>query len=92
MQDSQVRSVRVNADGTLAFVWDDELAELLELGPATVTRASHVEPTADGQWTADLAPMGGPVLGPFRLRREALAAEVSEVESQLFRTDSRTDR
>jgi hypothetical protein len=83
VQDSQVRSVRVNADGTLAFVWDDELAELLELGPATVTRASHVEPTADGQWTADLSPIGGPVLGPFRLRREALAAEMKWLSARV---------
>jgi len=26
-------------------------------------------------WTADMAPVGGPLLGPFKLRADALAAE-----------------
>jgi hypothetical protein len=34
-----------------------------------------VEPTLDGRWTADLAPVHGPVLGPFSSRSEALTAE-----------------
>lgn len=59
----------------LAFVYDDELAELLRLGDARVRRASHVEPAAAGGWTADMSPVGGPVLGPYALRGEALAAE-----------------
>ena len=41
----------------------------------TIQRGSHVEPNERGQWLADLAPVGGPVLGPFRLRSEALEAE-----------------
>ncbi|WP_242687916.1 hypothetical protein [Alienimonas californiensis] len=40
-----------------------------------MTRASHVEPADGGVWTADLSPSGGPVLGPFPLRSEALTAE-----------------
>ncbi|MDO8795375.1 MAG: hypothetical protein Q7J25_12220 [Vicinamibacterales bacterium] len=38
--------------------------ELLKLGKATVTRASHVEPhqTRAG-WIADMLPSDGPVLG-----------------------------
>jgi hypothetical protein len=35
----------------------------------------HVEPNDRGQWLADLRPVGGPTLGPFSLRSEALAAE-----------------
>lgn len=46
------------------------------LGLATIRRASHVEPTADGYWTADLSPVGGPVLGPYRKRAAALKAEI----------------
>ncbi len=45
------------------------------LGPLQIARASHVEPTASGQWRADLSPLSGPVLGPFGCRSDALAAE-----------------
>jgi hypothetical protein len=60
--------------GHVQFVYDDALAPLLETGAATVRRVSHVEP-APGGWTADMAPVGGPVLGPFALRATALRAE-----------------
>lgn len=53
----------------------DESIDLSALGPLRIRRASHVEPTSDGQWTADLSPLGGPTLGPFLLRSAALAAE-----------------
>jgi hypothetical protein len=53
----------------------DEVLPLRELGRVNISRASHVEPTSDGQWTADLSPVNGPVLGPFPLRSIALAAE-----------------
>ena len=52
-----------------------EAIELAALGPLQIARASHVEPTADGQWLADLSPLSGPALGPFVCRSEALAAE-----------------
>jgi hypothetical protein len=34
-----------------------------------------VEPDTVGRWLADMAPVDGPVLGPFDRRSEALAAE-----------------
>ena len=43
----------------------DELIDLNALGRPTITRASHVEPDAEGRWWADLAPGGGPRIGPF---------------------------
>ena len=52
-----------------------EAIELAALGPLQIARASHVEPTAGGQWLADLSPLSGPSLGPFSCRSEALAAE-----------------
>jgi hypothetical protein len=70
----------VHPDGAAAAIYDDRLLPVLaELGRTTIRRASHVEPVAiDGftvGWQADLAPVGGPVLGPFVSRREALEAE-----------------
>lgn len=70
------REIVVTFDsGTATFVHDDRLAFLFDHGTATIARASHVEPNDDAQWTADMSPVGGPVLGPFRLRQEALDAE-----------------
>lgn len=64
------------SSGALRFVYSDRLRPLLALGPSKIRRASHVEATDDGQWTADMAPVGGPVLGPFERREVALAHEV----------------
>jgi hypothetical protein len=77
-------SIFVRPDGTVEFLYEDDLRALLDLGPATITRASHVEPTPEGRWTADLSPRGGPLLGPFTLRQEALDAERTWLEAQLL--------
>lgn len=64
------------SDGIVRAIYDDDLADLLsELGEPHTQRASHVEPDGSG-WSADLSPVGGPILGPFTTRREALSAEV----------------
>jgi hypothetical protein len=39
------------------------------------TRASQVEPDAEGYWRAEMGPSGGPVPGPYESRSEALEAE-----------------
>ena len=64
----------VHADGGVSCVYSEEL-DLASLGTLAIRRASHVEPDAHGQWLADLAPVGGPKLGPFGQRSCALAAE-----------------
>jgi len=38
-----------------------------------ITRASHVEPDAEGSWWAHMGPVDGSMLGPYRSRSEALA-------------------
>ncbi len=53
----------------------DEAIDLSALGTLAISRASHVEPDAQGRWWADLAPVNGPKPGPFMRRSEALAAE-----------------
>jgi hypothetical protein len=64
----------VNARGDVRCIYD-EAVDLRELGALKITRASHVEPDRDGNWFADMGPTGGPILGPFRSRSEALVAE-----------------
>lgn len=66
----------VIAGGEVRFIHDDDLAEAMRgFGTSTTARASHVEPT-EGGWKADLAPVQGPVLGPFPRRSTALEVEV----------------
>jgi hypothetical protein len=62
-----------------------ETIDLASLGTLSIRRASHVEPDAEGRWHADLGPCGGPRLGPFAKRSEALAAEVDWLETAMFR-------
>lgn len=52
-----------------------ETIDLTVLGRVSIRRGSHVEPTPGGGWTADLAPVNGPLLGPFTTRSAALIAE-----------------
>ena len=66
----------ISTDGTCQSVYDESI-DLRLLGPAEIRRASHVEPTSDGQWTADMRPLAGPTLGPFFTRSQALMAEVA---------------
>ena len=58
--------------------------DLRELGKLQITRASHVEPDRDGFWWADMGPVDGPVLGPFRNRTEALGAERGFINLSFF--------
>jgi hypothetical protein len=64
----------VTSTGAIRCLYD-EVIDLTVFGSATITRGSHVEPDAEGQWWADLAPVAGPKLGPFPRRTEALDAE-----------------
>ena len=66
-------------DGNLRCVYDEAM-DLAALGTLRIARASHVEPTDDGRWRADLSPVSGPVLGPFDLRSNALTAERAWLE------------
>lgn len=68
-------SIRITPAGTIEFIYHDALRPLVAAGHAHIRRASHVEPTPDGRWTADLSPMHGPILGPYLTRAEALDAE-----------------
>lgn len=66
----------INSSGDIRCVYGEEV-NLSELGRLSIQRGSHVEPTTDGQWTADMSPVQGPQLGPFDCRTQALEAEVA---------------
>ncbi len=69
----------VEPDGVLRCIYSEEI-DLAALGNPVIRRASHVEPTTDGQWTADLSPVGGPTLTACPNRSQALAAELRWLE------------
>ncbi len=70
----------IERGGTVRCVYSEKI-DVSSLGTATIRRASHVEPDQSGQWLADLSPLAGPVLGPFPLRSQALAAEQAWLEA-----------
>jgi hypothetical protein len=69
----------IDCRGTVRGIYAEAI-DLSQLGDMAIRRASHVEPDAAGRWWADLTPVGGPTLGPFDRRSEALAAEMTWLE------------
>ena len=70
----------IQSSGDVRCLYGEEI-DLELLGSLQVRRASHVEPTEDGGWIADLSPVGGPELGPFAKKSAALRAEVVWLEA-----------
>ena len=75
----------VAVDGVARCIYDEAL-DLREIGRLQITRASHVEPDAEGYWWADMGPVDGPVLGPYDSRTEALQAERGWLEARVTPT------
>lgn len=71
----------VTANGTVRCIYSEAI-DLNSLGSPRICRASHVEPDEHGCWLADLSPVHGPMLGPFRCRSEALIAERAWLEAK----------
>lgn len=74
-------------DGAVRCLYDEAI-DLAALGRLKIHRASHVEPDEHGGWNADLSPVGGPLLGPFSCRSDALAAEQAWIEQHWLTPDS----
>jgi hypothetical protein len=79
----------IAAGGTIRCVYSEDV-DLAALGDVDITRASHVEPNKRGGWLADLSPVGGPVLGPFPRRSQALAAEAEWLAAHWLTAPSST--
>jgi hypothetical protein len=72
--------ILIEPGGAVRCVYSEEI-DLTVLGSPAIIRASQVEPDQQGRWWADLSPIQGPLMGPFRHRSEALAAEHSWLET-----------
>ncbi len=76
----------LDPDGNVVAIYTDavDFAALGKFlgGEVEIRRASHVEP-AGLEWTADMGPVSGPMLGPFPSRAEALAREVEWLRERL---------
>ena len=78
----------VEVGGAITAIYSDELAPLIELGAATITRASNVEPSSLGWFVTMIGDDSHEAFAlqarTFRRRADALAAEVKYLESRLF--------
>jgi hypothetical protein len=73
----------IDPQGQIRCLYGEKI-DLTLLGALCMRRASHVEPDDAGRWWADLAPTGGPRLGPFPRRSAALQAEVAWLDQFLL--------
>ena len=78
----------IKPNGTARCVYGEAI-DLTSLGQIEIKRGSHVEPDPEGNWTADLSPVNGPLLGPFATRSEALQAEVQWLAEHWLTGDNR---
>ena len=65
----------IESSGLTRCVYSDAIP-IQGFGQVRIKRASNVEPNEQGKWIADLAPVSGPILGPFQKRTDAIKAEV----------------
>jgi hypothetical protein len=77
----------VRSGGAVTCIYDEAI-DLASLGSLSIQRASHVEPDSSGLWFAELSPVGGPRLGPFDRRSDALAAERAWLKANWLRSES----
>jgi hypothetical protein len=88
-------NITIQPNGMMTYIYNDDMLDLMEEGTSTTRRVSHVEPDTSRsngiRWTADMSPVGGPMLGPYRSREDALEAEVRWLEGKDLNRNSRGD-
>ena len=72
----------VTGNGEIRCLYS-ELIDLPELGDAQIRRGSYLDADEQGRWWADLSPVNGPRLGPFKERSSGLSAEQEWLEGWL---------
>lgn len=76
----------IDEDAVIHAIYNDALRPLFdEASFSEVRRASHVEPCGGGRWTADMGPVGGPVLGPFDTHEQAIQAETAYIRKEILK-------
>jgi len=83
-------NIFIRPNGNAQCLYSENI-NLATLGAIDIKRASHVEPDPanPGNWLADLSPVDGPTLGPFKSRGDALAAEAKWLDDKLETRDLR---
>jgi len=71
--------ISIDRNGGIRAIYSDGF-NWQALGKPLIQRASQVEPDHLGLWWADLAVSGGPRIGPFARRTDAIAAELIWLE------------
>ena len=69
----------ISRSGEVRAIYQDDF-DWRSLGRPLIQRASQVEPDPRGLWFANLSLSGGPKIGPFVRRADAIAAEVAWLE------------
>jgi hypothetical protein len=73
----------ITSKGIARCIYSEDL-DWTDLGAVSIHRASHCEPDERGRWWADMLLSGGPKLGPFRVRSEAIGAELQWLHTNAF--------
>jgi len=74
----------ISPSGEITTIYN-EVLNLAALGAQRIERASHVEPDTSGCWFAQI--IGGPTLGPFDRRSDAITAEVEWLVTHRLRCE-----
>lgn len=81
--------IKINPDGTAIMIYTEDI-DIAALGNVqSIIRASIIEPTDGNRWVPDMGPVGGPVLGAFDKRSDALAAEANWIEENILEGQNR---
>jgi len=80
--------IKINLDGTMTFIYRDDLEGLLHEGESSIRRVSNVEP-CEGGWQAVMA--DGTKLGVHRLRKDALDEEIKYIENRMLGEEGKHD-
>ena len=78
-------TVDIKPSGQVRYLHDDLVAGVIDPGPVTARRASHIEISEDGKtWYVDLAPVDGPTVGGFASRQQAVEYEEAWLRERGF--------
>ena len=78
--------ILIDKHGNAHHIYNDDF-KLDKLKQYLICRASEVEPGQNG-WYVDMSKVKGPLLGPFKRRDEAIAAEIKWLEENYLNGSS----